>query len=249
MDTIVVDQGRSSMYGFVEPQTIQPSGNTLQNRYHYLQTWMDESKRDVYLVPYIEGRMKNDLRTMLQGVIGKSRGQLVQILYPKVCNQQLESWEYDFYVMCWIKTIIRAVITDDWNERFKSTSPIPEDTIRQIRTDVQEAEGLYYPVSRLNVRPGGGRTSTIYGRPAPSRTDVSTLNYLHLCHRSIIYVGVFVDGRLWSDVKGQFCTSASYTSILSLPPYNLRTPNYHSLKLYLHKIYESQIITHQNSPY
>ncbi|KAG2380540.1 uncharacterized protein HKW66_Vig0249480 [Vigna angularis] len=109
MDTIVVDQGRSSMYGFVEPQTIQPSGNTLQNRQHYLQTWMDESKRDVYLVPYIDGshwqlmviipkqckiiwfcslhrKMKNDLRTMLQGVIGKSRGQLVQILYPKVVS-------------------------------------------------------------------------------------------------------------------------------------------------------------------
>ncbi|KOM55894.1 hypothetical protein LR48_Vigan10g178600 [Vigna angularis] len=55
MDTIVVDQGWSSMYGFVEPQTIQPSGNTLQNRQHYLQTWMDESKKDVYLVPYIDG--------------------------------------------------------------------------------------------------------------------------------------------------------------------------------------------------
>ncbi|KOM47484.1 hypothetical protein LR48_Vigan07g118800 [Vigna angularis] len=55
MDTIVVDQGRSSMYRFVEPQTIQPSGNTLENRQHYLQTWMDESKRDVYLVPYIDG--------------------------------------------------------------------------------------------------------------------------------------------------------------------------------------------------
>ncbi|KOM50186.1 hypothetical protein LR48_Vigan08g101300 [Vigna angularis] len=83
MDTIVVEQGRSSMYGFVEPQTIQPSGNTLQNRQQHLQTWMDESKRDVYLVPYIDGRMKHDLRTMLQGVIGKSRGQLVQILYSK----------------------------------------------------------------------------------------------------------------------------------------------------------------------
>ncbi|KOM47390.1 hypothetical protein LR48_Vigan07g109400 [Vigna angularis] len=134
MDTIVVDQGRSSMYGFVEPHTIRPSGNTLQNRQQYLQTWMDESKRDVYLVPYIDGKMKNDLRTMLQGVIGKSRGQLVQILYPK-CNQQLDSWECGFYVMCWIKPIIRAVIIDDWNECFKSTSPIQEDTIRQIRQE------------------------------------------------------------------------------------------------------------------
>ncbi|KOM38673.1 hypothetical protein LR48_Vigan03g205500 [Vigna angularis] len=158
MDTIVVDQGRSSMYEFVEPQTIQSFGNTLKSKQHYLQTWMDESKRDVYLVPYIDGshwqlmtiipkqykiiwfcslhkKMKTDLRTMLQGVIVKSRGQLVQILYPKICNQQLDSWECDFYVMCWIKTIIRGVITDGWNERFKSTSSIPEDTIRQIRQE------------------------------------------------------------------------------------------------------------------
>ncbi|KOM25697.1 hypothetical protein LR48_Vigan161s000600 [Vigna angularis] len=135
MDTIVVDQGRSSMYEFVEPQTIQPSGNTLESKQHYLQIWMDESKRDVYLVPYIDGKMKTDLRTMLQGVIGKSRGQLVQILYPKVCNQHLDSWERGFYVMCWIKNIIRVVITDDWNECFKSTSPILEDKIRQIRQE------------------------------------------------------------------------------------------------------------------
>ncbi|KOM26102.1 hypothetical protein LR48_Vigan231s000700 [Vigna angularis] len=116
VDTIVVEQGRSSMYGFVEPQTIQPSACKI--------IWFCSLHR----------KMKNDLRTMLQGVIGKSRGQLVQILYPK-CNQQLDSWECGFYVMCWIKTIIRAVITDDWNERFKSTSPIPEDTIRQIRQE------------------------------------------------------------------------------------------------------------------
>ncbi|KOM41452.1 hypothetical protein LR48_Vigan04g165000 [Vigna angularis] len=158
MDTILGDQGRYTMYVFVEPQTIQPSGNTLENRQHYLQTWMDEAKRDIYLVPHIDGshwqlmviipkqckiiwfcslhrKMKNDLRTMLQGVIGKSRGQLVQILYPKVCNQKLDSWECSFYVMCWIKTIIRVVITDDWNERFKSTSLILEDTIRQIRQE------------------------------------------------------------------------------------------------------------------
>ncbi|KOM34848.1 hypothetical protein LR48_Vigan02g099800 [Vigna angularis] len=89
MDTIIVDQGRSSMYGFVEPQTIQPSGNTLES-------------------------------------------QLVQVLYPKVCNKHLDSWECGFYVMSWIKTIIRATITDDWNE---STSPIPGDTIKQIRQE------------------------------------------------------------------------------------------------------------------
>ncbi|KOM55490.1 hypothetical protein LR48_Vigan10g138200 [Vigna angularis] len=70
---------------------------------------------------------------MLQGVMGKTRGQLVQVLYPKVCNKQEDSWECGFYVMSWIKTIIRAAITDQWNERFKSTSPILEEKIKQIR--------------------------------------------------------------------------------------------------------------------
>ncbi|KOM27816.1 hypothetical protein LR48_Vigan464s001300 [Vigna angularis] len=51
------------------------------------------------------------------------------------CNKQLDSRECGFYVMCWIKTIIRAIITDDWNERLKSTSPISEDTIRHIRQE------------------------------------------------------------------------------------------------------------------
>ncbi|KOM52152.1 hypothetical protein LR48_Vigan09g081100 [Vigna angularis] len=107
MDAIIVDQGRSSMYGFVEPQTIQPSGNTIESKQKYLETWMAESNRDIYFVPYIDGKMKNDLRNMLQG----------------------------YYVMSWIKTIIRAIITDDWNESFKSTSTISKDTIKKIRQE------------------------------------------------------------------------------------------------------------------
>ena len=55
MDTVIVDQDRSSVYGFVEPQTIQRSGNTVESKQNYLQTWMAESNRDIYLVPYIDG--------------------------------------------------------------------------------------------------------------------------------------------------------------------------------------------------
>ncbi|KOM49479.1 hypothetical protein LR48_Vigan08g030600 [Vigna angularis] len=96
MEIVIVNQGRSSMYEFVEPQTIQPSGNTIESKQNYLQTWMTKSNRDVYFVPYIDG---------------------------------------GYYVMSWIKTIIRAAITDDWIERFKSTSSIPEDAIKKIRQE------------------------------------------------------------------------------------------------------------------
>ncbi|KOM49200.1 hypothetical protein LR48_Vigan08g002700 [Vigna angularis] len=224
MDTIVVDQGRSSMYGFGEPQTIQPSGNALENRQHYLQTWMDESKRDVYLVPYIDGlhwqlmviipkackiiwfcslhrKMKNDLRTMLQGVIGKSQGQLVQILYSKVCNQQLDSWECAFYVMCWIKTIIRAVITDDWNERFKSTSPIPEDTIRNSFRRPMWTPRRLSNVTHKDVGAGEGLKRLLRGA-CTSYSGSSTSNFNDTVSRNWWKLTVIDTGtRWWLKVK------------------------------------------------
>ncbi|KOM41132.1 hypothetical protein LR48_Vigan04g133000 [Vigna angularis] len=54
MDTIVVESGWASVYGFLEPQTIQPSGNTLDFRKSYIQTWMTESNREIYIAPYID---------------------------------------------------------------------------------------------------------------------------------------------------------------------------------------------------
>ncbi|BAT84081.1 hypothetical protein VIGAN_04135300 [Vigna angularis var. angularis] len=54
MDTIVVESGWASIYGFLEPQTIQPSGNTLDFRKSYIQTWMTESNREIYIASYID---------------------------------------------------------------------------------------------------------------------------------------------------------------------------------------------------
>jgi len=55
MDKVIVEQGRASIYGFIEPQTIQDSGNTLDHVKSYLQTWMAESNREIYIVSYIDG--------------------------------------------------------------------------------------------------------------------------------------------------------------------------------------------------
>ncbi|KOM45719.1 hypothetical protein LR48_Vigan06g102500 [Vigna angularis] len=54
---------------------------------------------------------------------------------PSNLLKQLDSWECGYYVMSWIKTIIRVIITDDSNERFKSTFAIPEDAIKNIRQE------------------------------------------------------------------------------------------------------------------
>jgi len=54
VDKVIVDQGRSSVYGFIEPQTIQPSGNSHDHIKFYSQTWMVELNKEIYFAPYID---------------------------------------------------------------------------------------------------------------------------------------------------------------------------------------------------
>ncbi|KOM48853.1 hypothetical protein LR48_Vigan07g255700 [Vigna angularis] len=95
---------------------LHSSGSFVERRSHWQLMVIIPKQGKIIWFCLLHRKMKNDLRSMLQGVMGKSRGQLVQVLYPKVCNKQLDSWECGFYVMSWIKSIISAAITDDWNE-------------------------------------------------------------------------------------------------------------------------------------
>jgi len=52
-----VDEGRSFVYGFIEPKTIQPSGNSHNHIRLYLQTWMVESNREIYFASYIDAQV------------------------------------------------------------------------------------------------------------------------------------------------------------------------------------------------
>ncbi|QCE11271.1 hypothetical protein DEO72_LG10g2504 [Vigna unguiculata] len=45
-------------------------------------------------------------------IVGKPRGQQLKVLYPKF-NKQEDSWECGYYVMSWIRTIIRVAIKDE----------------------------------------------------------------------------------------------------------------------------------------
>nr|KYP44058.1 hypothetical protein KK1_034482 [Cajanus cajan] len=55
MDKLSVEQAQAQVYGFIEPQSIQKSGNTQVQIQQYMQTWMSESGRDIYMAPYIDG--------------------------------------------------------------------------------------------------------------------------------------------------------------------------------------------------
>nr|KYP59289.1 hypothetical protein KK1_014721 [Cajanus cajan] len=55
MDKLSVEQAQAEVYGFIEPQSIQKSGNTQVQIQQYMQTWMSDSRRDIYMAPYIDG--------------------------------------------------------------------------------------------------------------------------------------------------------------------------------------------------
>nr|KYP31424.1 hypothetical protein KK1_048274 [Cajanus cajan] len=55
MDKLSVEQAQTQVYGFIDPQSIQKSGNTQVQIQQYMQTWMSESGRDIYMAPYIDG--------------------------------------------------------------------------------------------------------------------------------------------------------------------------------------------------
>lgn len=50
-----MEQQKGEIYGFIEPQYIQKSGNKKPQMQQYMQDWMSGSNRHVYLAPYIEG--------------------------------------------------------------------------------------------------------------------------------------------------------------------------------------------------
>nr|KYP66998.1 hypothetical protein KK1_013315 [Cajanus cajan] len=55
MDKLSVEQAQAEVYGFIEPQSIQKSGNTQVQIQQYMQTWMSDSRRHIYMAPYIDG--------------------------------------------------------------------------------------------------------------------------------------------------------------------------------------------------
>ncbi|KAL2349265.1 hypothetical protein Fmac_003265 [Flemingia macrophylla] len=55
LDSLSVAQGDGQVYGFIEPQSIQTSGNTKVQIQTYMQTWIADSHRHIYLAPYIDG--------------------------------------------------------------------------------------------------------------------------------------------------------------------------------------------------
>ncbi|KAH1202442.1 hypothetical protein GmHk_17G048909 [Glycine max] len=96
--------GNSDIYGFLEPQSIQRSGQSQFESKSYIKSWMQSSQRDVYLGAYLNGPdnyLKGIINSAIKGLDDapqpKSKASARWIVVK--CNRQKGSTECGYYVM------------------------------------------------------------------------------------------------------------------------------------------------------
>ncbi|XP_029126333.1 uncharacterized protein LOC114915625 [Cajanus cajan] len=157
-----MDKGNDHIYGFLEPESIQKSGNKVEEIQAYIQNWMFDSNKKVYLAPYFSDAhwqllvicpMDNiavcicslhkpppmDFRQLLDRAMegyhilkGSKMKKKMSWVSPK-SHKQKGNYECGYYVMKTMHTIVDSQIVSGWTEIFIDRSPLPLEDINIIR--------------------------------------------------------------------------------------------------------------------
>ncbi|KAL5191684.1 hypothetical protein HKD37_04G010926 [Glycine soja] len=144
--------GNSDIYGFLEPQSIQRSGQSQFESESYIKSWMQSSQCDVYLGAYLNGGQwqmvvilpKEHLVVWyLKGIINSAIKGLDDAPQPKSkaparwivvkCNRQKGTTECGYYVMHWMSTIILGTFRNNWEAYFNDPRPLEPERLKALR--------------------------------------------------------------------------------------------------------------------
>ncbi|KAH1242366.1 hypothetical protein GmHk_07G019713 [Glycine max] len=130
--------GNSDIYGFLEPQSIQRSGQSQFESESYIKSCMQSSQRDVYLGAYLNGP-----DNYLKGIINSAIKGLDDAPQPKSkaparwivvkCNRQKGTTECGYYVMHWMSTIILESFRNNWEAYFNDPRPLEPERLKPLR--------------------------------------------------------------------------------------------------------------------
>ncbi|KAL5179803.1 hypothetical protein HKD37_01G001042 [Glycine soja] len=130
--------GNFDVYGFLELQFIQRSRQLQFELESYIKSWMQSSKRDVYLEAYLNG-----LDNYLKGIINSALKELDDTPQPKSkagarwivvkCNRQKGSTECGYYVMHWMSMIILGTFRNNWETYFNDIRPLEAERLKALR--------------------------------------------------------------------------------------------------------------------
>ncbi|KAH1221508.1 hypothetical protein GmHk_12G034909 [Glycine max] len=159
---IFMRAGNFDIYGFLEPQSIQSSGQSQFETESYIKSWMHSSKRDVYLGAYLNGghwqmvvivpkehlvvwfcSLHNRPDNYLKGIINSALKGLDDASQPKSkaparwiivkCNRQKGSTECGYYVMHSMSTIILETFRNNWEAYFNDLRPLEPERLKALR--------------------------------------------------------------------------------------------------------------------
>ncbi|KAH1247782.1 hypothetical protein GmHk_06G017589 [Glycine max] len=119
--------GNSDIYGFLESQSIQRSGQSQFESESYIKSWMQSSQRDVYLGAYLNGAIKG----LDDAPQPKSKTSVRWIVVK--CNRQKGSTECGYYVMHWMSTIILGTFRNNWEAYFNDPRPLEPERLKALR--------------------------------------------------------------------------------------------------------------------
>ncbi|KAG4912256.1 hypothetical protein JHK82_052834 [Glycine max] len=111
MDECGRSRGDGSIYGFLEPQSIHNAKDRREECQHYIQTWVKESQRHLYLGAYLHDAMKT-ITTSFKGMFDQPAPRWVE---PK-SHVQTRGYECGYYVMHWMWCIVTGSLKDEWNK-------------------------------------------------------------------------------------------------------------------------------------
>ncbi|KAH1233044.1 hypothetical protein GmHk_09G025568 [Glycine max] len=122
----IFNQG--SMYAFLEPQSLVCSKDTRSECQQYLERWLKESDREVYIGPYFHHVM-----TKLKTTLSPETKAVVPKWIEVKSHIQTGCYECGYYIMHWMWNIITSDIKSDWSMWFADETPLDIDNITTIR--------------------------------------------------------------------------------------------------------------------
>ncbi|KAH1254354.1 hypothetical protein GmHk_04G010811 [Glycine max] len=134
-----VRAGNSDVYGFLEPQSIQRSGQSQFESESYIKSWIQSSKRDVYLGAYLNGRHwqmvvilpKENIVVWFCSLHNRPDNYLKGII-NRLCNRQKGITECGYYVMHWMSTIILGSFRNNWETYFNEVRPLEAERFKAL---------------------------------------------------------------------------------------------------------------------
>ncbi|KAH1247303.1 hypothetical protein GmHk_06G017239 [Glycine max] len=136
----------SDIYGFLEPQSIQRSGQSQFESESYIKTWIHWQivvilPKEHLVVWFCSLHNRPD--NYLKGIINSALKGLNDVPTPKSkaparwivvkCNRQKGSTECGYYVMHWMSTIILGTFRNNWEAYFNDPRPLEAERLKALR--------------------------------------------------------------------------------------------------------------------